>query len=89
MAEWLAGFFDVDELLLRLSTVDDQLESYAKAVDFELLWPELEAALAYADGSIARSRTARSCLGEWPAPTPGSQPFAHASSTCSLSRKTV
>lgn len=29
----------------------DQLEAYAEAVDFELFRPELEAALAYADGS--------------------------------------
>jgi transposase, IS5 family len=33
-----------------LSGLGDQLEAYAKAVDFELFRPELEAALAYADG---------------------------------------
>jgi hypothetical protein len=50
MAGRQAGFFDVDERLERLSGLGDQLEAYAKAVDFELFRPELEAALAYADG---------------------------------------
>lgn len=46
-----SGFFDVDERLQRLSSLGDQLEAYAKAVDFELFRPELETALAYTDGS--------------------------------------
>lgn len=50
MAGRQAGFFDVDERLQRLSGLGDQLEAYAKAVDFELFRPELEAALSYADG---------------------------------------
>jgi hypothetical protein len=45
------GFFDVDEPLQRLKSLGDQLEAYAKAVDFELFRPELETALAYADGT--------------------------------------
>jgi hypothetical protein len=51
MAGQQAGFFDVEERLSRLSDLGDQLEAYAKAVDFELFRPELEAALAYADGA--------------------------------------
>lgn len=51
MAGRQAGFFDVDERLQRLSNLGDQLEAYAKAVDFELFRAELETALAYADGS--------------------------------------
>lgn len=45
-----AGLFDVDERLQRLSSLGDQLEAYTAAVDFELFRPELEVALAYADG---------------------------------------
>jgi transposase, IS5 family len=44
------GLFDVDERLRRLSDLGDQLEAYAAAVDFEIFRPDLEAALAYADG---------------------------------------
>ena len=51
MAGREAGFFDVDERLRRLSSLGDQLEAYAEAVDFELFLPELETALAYADGA--------------------------------------
>ena len=51
MAGLQAGFFDVDERLRRLSDLGDQLECYTKAVDFELFRPELETALAYADGA--------------------------------------
>ena len=51
MAGRQAGFFDVDERLQRLSNLGDQLEAYAKAVDFKLFRPELETALAYADGA--------------------------------------
>ena len=51
MAGRQAGFFAVDARLRRLSDLGDQLEAYAEAVDFELFRPELEAALAYADGS--------------------------------------
>ena len=45
------GFFDVDDRLRRLSDLGDQLEAYAAVVDFEMFRPELEAALAYSDGS--------------------------------------
>ena len=51
MAGRQAGFFDVDERLQRLSDLGDQLEAYARTVDFELFRSELEAALAYADGA--------------------------------------
>jgi len=47
------GFFDVDERLARLSDVGDQLEAFSRAVDFEQFRPDLEKALAYADGSKA------------------------------------
>jgi hypothetical protein len=43
--------FDVDDRLKRLSDLGDQLEAFATAVDFEVFRPELEAALAYSDGS--------------------------------------
>ena len=45
------GFFDVDERLRRLSDLGDQLEAYAATVDFEMFRSDLEAALAYADGT--------------------------------------
>lgn len=51
MARRQADFFDVDERLRRLSDLGDQLEAYTKAVDFELFRAELEAAVAYADGT--------------------------------------
>lgn len=51
MAGRQAGFFDVDERLQRLSSLGDQLDAYAKAIDFELFRPQLETALAYADGA--------------------------------------
>lgn len=51
MAGRQAGFFDVAERLQRLSDLGDQLEAYARTVDFELFRSELEAALAYADGA--------------------------------------
>ena len=35
------GFFDVEDRLTRLSDLGDQLEAFAKVVDFELFWPEL------------------------------------------------
>ena len=43
------GFFDVEDRLRRLSDLGDQLEAFAAAVDFELFWPALDAALAYSD----------------------------------------
>jgi IS5 family transposase len=46
-----AGFFDIDERLQRLSALGDQLEAYGRTVNFELFRPDLEAALAYGDGS--------------------------------------
>jgi len=45
------GFFDVDERLARLSDLGDQLEALFRAVDFEQFRPDVEKALAYADGS--------------------------------------
>jgi hypothetical protein len=51
MAGRQAGFFDVDERLGRLSSLGDQLEAYVKAIDFELLRPQLEAVLAYGDSA--------------------------------------
>ena len=45
------GLFDVEERLQRLSDIGDQLEAYAAVVDFELLRPDLEAALGYSDGT--------------------------------------
>ena len=51
MAGRQAGFVAVDGRLQRLSGLGDQLEAYADAVDVELFGPELETALAYADGA--------------------------------------
>lgn len=45
-----AGLFDVDERLARLSDLGDQLEAYARTVDFEVFREELDAALAYRHG---------------------------------------
>ncbi|MBM3099341.1 IS5 family transposase [Gluconobacter cerinus] len=45
------GFFDVDERLARLSGLGDQLEAFSRTVDFEAFRPDLDRALAYADGS--------------------------------------
>ena len=45
------GFFDFDDRLKRLSDPGDQLEAFATAGNFEVFRPELEAALAYSDGS--------------------------------------
>lgn len=47
----MPGFFDVDERLKRLSELGDQLEAYARAVDFETFRPGLEKALAYSTGA--------------------------------------
>jgi IS5 family transposase len=44
------GFFDIDERLKRLSDLGDQLEAFARAVDFEIFRAELAKALAYSDG---------------------------------------
>lgn len=46
----MAGFFDVDDRLRRLSDLGDQLEAYGRVVDFEAFRPELEKALAYTSG---------------------------------------
>jgi transposase, IS5 family len=46
-----AGFFDVDERLKRLSDLGDQLDAFAKAVDFEVFRADLIKALAYCDGT--------------------------------------
>ncbi|CCA90670.1 IS5 family transposase [Novosphingobium sp. PP1Y] len=45
------GFIEVDERLARLSGLGDQLEAFSRAVDFEQFRPDLEKALAYADGA--------------------------------------
>ena len=44
------GFFDVEERLARLSGLGDQLEAFSWTVNFEVLHPDLEKALAHADG---------------------------------------
>ena len=46
-----AGFFDIDERLVRLSNLGDQLEGFRAAVDFEMFRDALDQALAYADGA--------------------------------------
>ena len=43
------GFWDVEDRLSRLSDLGDQLEAFAKVVDFEMFRAELEAALDYSD----------------------------------------
>ena len=45
------GFFDVDDRLKRLSDLGDRREAFRTAVEFEMFRPELNAALAYSDGS--------------------------------------
>ncbi len=45
------GFFDVDDRLKRPSDLGDQLEAFQATVDFEIFRPELNAALAYSDGT--------------------------------------
>ena len=45
------GFFEVEDRLKRLSDLGDQLETFARAVDYEQFRPALDAALAYADGT--------------------------------------
>ncbi len=44
------GFFDVDDRLRRLSDLGDQLESFGRAVDFELFRADLDGALGYRSG---------------------------------------
>lgn len=44
------GLFDMDERLRRLSDIGDQLEAFARMVDFEMFRPDLDAALVYGDG---------------------------------------
>lgn len=45
------GFFDVEERLARLSRLGDQLAAFSRTVNFEAFRPDLDKALAYADGS--------------------------------------
>ena len=45
------GFFDVEDRLKRLSDLGDQLEAFARAVEYEQFRPTLDATLAYADGA--------------------------------------
>ena len=47
----LPGLFDIDERLRRLSELGDQLEAYARVVDFAAFRPALEKALAYSTGA--------------------------------------
>lgn len=47
----MPGFFDVDERLKRLSELGDQLEAYARAVNFEAFRSDLEKALSYSTGA--------------------------------------
>lgn len=42
---------DDEERLARLNGLGDQLEAFARTVDFEVFRHDLEAALAYSDGS--------------------------------------
>lgn len=46
----MPSFFDVDKRLKRLSELGDQLEVYARAVDFEVFRADLEKVLAYSTG---------------------------------------
>lgn len=41
----------MNERLRRLSGIGDQLEAFRRLVEFAMFRPELDAALAYADGS--------------------------------------
>jgi IS5 family transposase len=45
------GLFDIDERLKRLEGPGDPLLGFARVVDFEIFRPELEKALAYANGT--------------------------------------
>jgi hypothetical protein len=45
------GFFDADDRLKRLSDLGDQLDAFRTVVDFEMFRPELNAAIAYSNGS--------------------------------------
>jgi hypothetical protein len=45
------GLFDIDERLRRLSDIGDQLEAYARVIDFEIFRPTLVVALDYSDGA--------------------------------------
>jgi len=45
------SFFDFEEHIARLSRLGEQLEAFSRAMDFEVLRPDLNRALAYSDGS--------------------------------------
>jgi len=47
-------FFDLCDLLKRLSEAVDPLEEMAQVIDFEAFRPSLESALGYSDGSEGR-----------------------------------
>ncbi len=47
----MLGLFAVEERLKRLSELGDQLETYARAVDFEAFRLDLEKALSYSTGA--------------------------------------
>jgi len=49
-----SGFFDVEDRLAPLTGLGDQLEVFSWTVDFEAFRPDLDKALAYADGSSQR-----------------------------------
>lgn len=48
------GFFDVEELLARLSRLGDQFEAFSRTVDFEMFRPDLDKVPAYANESKSR-----------------------------------
>ncbi len=50
------GFRDVEDRLARLSGPGDQLEAFAKVVDFEMVRAELEEALRFVDPVERRGR---------------------------------
>ena len=45
------GFFDLDERYAALSKAGDPLERLSAVIDFEIFWPELDAALNRSDGT--------------------------------------
>lgn len=59
-AVWL--FFDVEEYFVRLSGLDDQLESFSRTVNFEVFRLHLKKALAYSDKSKSGVPPFRSVL---------------------------
>ena len=56
-----AGWFDLDERHAVLSAAGDPLERRAAVVDFELVRPELDAALDRSDRAKAAGRRTTRC----------------------------